>query len=186
MSSNEYRYMMQGLVKLLRPETYVEIGANNGSTFNLITGAGKNIIKRAVAVDINPSPLCHIKKNRGDMKIEIHVGSSAQFATRWNDPIDMLFIDGDHHEDSVLEDFDNLSPYITDKGLIFLHDTCPYRPEQAVEGRCQTAWKAARKIHKHEVYKDFEIVTFPGIDPKGSMNGLSIIRRAKRHLLWNI
>lgn len=174
MATNEYRHLMQELVRLLQPETYVEIGVAKGNTFNLITGAGIGIIKRAVAVDIKEPR--HIKKREG-MKIELYVGTSLGFSVLWHDPIDLLFIDANHRKENVLMDFNSLSHYVTDKGLILLHDTCPSTPKLTRPEYCYNAWEAARKIHKE--YEDFEIVTLPG--PK---HGLSIIRRAERHLLW--
>ena len=40
----------------------------------------------------------------------------------WNQPIDVLFIDGDHSEEGVRADLIKYMPYIKPGGLVFLHD----------------------------------------------------------------
>lgn len=41
-------------------------------------------------------------------------------------PIDFLFIDGDHTFEGVKQDFDTYSPWVKPGGLVALHDVVPY------------------------------------------------------------
>jgi predicted O-methyltransferase YrrM len=159
------------LIRLFEPHTYVEIGVKKGHTFNVISP----LVKRAVAVDINEMSTIVARPN-----VEICRMTSLEFARQWNDPIDLLFIDADHRKESVLADFDALSPFVQEgTGLILLHDTYPAAEYLLADGYCSNAWEAAFEIRKKRKYSDFEIVTLPG-----PYAGLSIIRKAKRHLAW--
>jgi hypothetical protein len=132
-------------------------------------------VERAIAIDINPFAPAH------PGNVEFFQMESEAFAITWKkrkDPtIDFLFIDADHRCESVLKDFNLLSPFVLlHTGLIFLHDTYPIKEELLDDGRCSTAWKAAREITD---YADFEIVTLPG-----PWAGLSIIRKTNGSHGW--
>lgn len=47
---------------------------------------------------------------------------SHEAACGWNQPIDFLLIDGDHHEKAVEQDWNDWSPYITPSGAVAFHD----------------------------------------------------------------
>jgi predicted O-methyltransferase YrrM len=47
-----------------------------------------------------------------------------------NDPIDMLFIDGDHSYEGVRQDYINYSPLVRPGGMIVLHDCYGIEPVQ--------------------------------------------------------
>lgn len=168
----EYKKFIIELATLFQPDTYVEIGARFGYVFNTIS----TIAKRSIAVDI--IPLDKIAKAPG---VECYQMDSQEFAKQWKDPIDLLFIDADHKEESVLYDFSLLSKFVKPHtGLILLHDTYPVNERLLEDDRCSDAWKAASKIHRSDrVFKDFEIVTLPG-----PWAGLSIIRKVYDHHGW--
>ena len=165
---NEFMPVMQELVKLFKPHTYVELGLRRGYTFNHITALG--IVQRPVGVDISETMFKGVKRRPG---VELYHMSTDEFALQWKDPIDMLFIDADHSIEAVTKDFHNFAPYIPPCGLILMHDTYPVIPALDKSG----TWKVARRIH--EDYDDYEILTFPG-----TWSGLSIIRKAVKHLHW--
>lgn len=50
------------------------------------------------------------------------VGDSRVVSRGWKDPIDFLFIDASHVYEDVVQDFDNLFPYVVDGGVVALHD----------------------------------------------------------------
>lgn len=163
----EFVGLIKELVSLYQVETYVEIGVEQGRTFNQISP----LVKRAVGVDkVMPTKLIMYPN------VELFHMTSAQFALEWKDPIDLLFIDADHG--AVLSDFDALSPFVRKGcGLILLHDTYPTQEYMIDPYYCDNAWEAARAIHKD--YPDWEIVTLPG--PHA---GLSICRWAGKHFHW--
>lgn len=173
----EFVPLMAELVRLYEPETYVEIGTQKGYTFNQIAQMPQ--VKRAVAVDIKIQRAVRMYQNND--KVECYEMSSLEFAKQWEDPIDLLFIDGDHRWQSVLADFRALSPYVPHgHGLILLHDTHPASEKLMQEGYCFNAWRAALEIHEATEFRDFEIVTLPG-----PYAGLSIVRKVHEgHLAW--
>jgi predicted O-methyltransferase YrrM len=54
--------------------------------------------------------------------VEIHRACSRDVAKGWSRPIRLLWIDGDHTYAGVKEDFDRFSPFVTDGGVVALHD----------------------------------------------------------------
>lgn len=167
----EFRELMSELINLYKPNTYVEVGVQKGYTFNTLAAK----VKRAVAVDIGD--MRHLKDRAN---VEKNRMTSREFAAQWTDQIDLLFIDADHRKEYVLEDFDNLSPYVPEgTGLILLHDTHPIKPRLLEDDCCSNAWEAAWEIRKKRKYRNFEILTLPG-----PYAGLSIIRKARKHLAW--
>lgn len=169
----EFVPLMKFLIEMYEPDIYVEIGIQHGETFNEISP----LIKESHGVDINPMPRVKYNDN-----VHLHANGVVEFANNWdiNKQIDLLFIDGDHKKESVLRDFDLLSPFVSPQtGLILLHDAYPSEPYLIKPGWCHNAWEAARTIHTNHLYKDWEIITLPG-----PYAGLSIIRNATNHLHW--
>lgn len=50
------------------------------------------------------------------------IGYSADVAKGWNTPIDLLFIDGSHAYEDVLQDFEQFFPYVKPGGIVAFHD----------------------------------------------------------------
>lgn len=172
----EYRWLLLQLAEFFKPETYVEIGVKNGYTFiEMLKYVGLGI-----GVDIDNSVAQRMPTEYSNWKF-FH-GTSREFADGWEGPIDFLFIDGDHKRDSVIDDFENLFKWVTeDRGLIFLHDTYPVKPELAMPGYCNDAWEAGRYLRErangvHPLGLLYEMVTLPG-----PWAGLSIVRRLRRN-----
>lgn len=167
----EYRWLLIELAKTFHPHTYVEIGVKKGYTFNAMLP----YVKRAVGVDIVDAPIDTKFSNWEFFKMP-----SSEFAFKWKDPINFLFIDGDHNRDAVLDDFERLFKFVqSDEGLIFLHDTYPVKPELCKKGYCYNAWEAAKYLRKHvnnhPLSINYEIITLPG-----PWAGLSIIRKLSK------
>ena len=54
--------------------------------------------------------------------IRVLPGYSTEFADTFKEPIDLLFIDGNHEFEAVLQDYEQWSPLIKDGGIIAFHD----------------------------------------------------------------
>lgn len=162
----EHKNLLVEIAKLFKPETYMEIGVKKCYTFNSILP----YVKKAVAVDIvNREKYIDYSTSVKIIKCWL---PSYDFSKIWKGDIDLLFIDGNHHKESVLNDFYNFLPFVKkETGLIFLHDTYPIKRELIVDGYCSNAWEAAKEIRQEFSQVELEIITLPG-----PWAGLSMIR----------
>lgn len=166
----EYKDFIVELAKLFTPRLYVEIGCKKGYVLNEVA----KYCEIAVGVDIK---IGFTKKSKNVVTYEM---KSEEFSKRLTeeDKIDLLFIDADHSEKSVLNDFLKIGKFvIPETGLILLHDTFPINERLLKSDRCGSAWKTAKKIEEEFNRNYYEIVTLPG-----PWAGLSIVRkRLGRH-----
>jgi len=80
----------------------VQAIVETGSTFHLFK---ENIARVGVSEYVNPI-----------------MASSREAAALWEQPIRLLFIDGDHSYEASKEDFESWSPFVVPGGLIAFHD----------------------------------------------------------------
>lgn len=52
---------------------------------------------------------------------------SQEAVNGWNEPIDFLFLDGDHAEEAVERDWREWSPFVKPGGVALFHDACLFR-----------------------------------------------------------
>jgi MMP 1-O-methyltransferase len=126
----------------------VEIGSWKGrSTIYLAKGskAGNNI--KVYAVDPHQGTKDHqnhkvfntfsefkenlIKANVDDIVVPL-VKTSEEASKNWQEPIEFLWIDGDHSFPMVKLDFDLWSPYLIKGGIIAFHDAVSGEPKKVV------------------------------------------------------
>jgi len=169
----EWREVLVAIVKLLQPDTYVEVGVRECYTFNAIAP----LVKGAIAVDHKDYRAKLVDLAHVEFILSDSVEAVGEWGQRIDPSIDLLFIDANHHWENTLANFDAWSPFVKPQtGIIAMHDTCPaykdyYRHQN-------DAWKAAYKIRTDENYhENFEIMSFPG-----PYSGMSFIRKAKEHL----
>lgn len=81
----------------------------------------------------------------------------------WSEPIDVLFIDGDHHYEAVKKDFDDWFRYVKVGGFILFHDSC--RPGNMGTGY-DRGWPGPSKLvrelkedHRGEIVEQVHSVT---------------------------
>jgi predicted O-methyltransferase YrrM len=86
---------------------------------------------------------------------------STQAVLTWKDPIDLLFIDGDHREAAVLRDWNEWHPFVVAGGVVLFHDACVFPqgwpgesdgPVKAVnhlfrEGGAGPNWRIVEETH---------------------------------------
>ena len=51
-------------------------------------------------------------------------GDFNEVSKKWNKKIDILHIDGSHHYEDVKNDYETWSKFLSEDGIILLHDTC--------------------------------------------------------------
>jgi predicted O-methyltransferase YrrM len=61
-------------------------------------------------------------ERHGGPRVYWHVRRSQELAPEWTGSIDLLFIDGDHAEESVARDWEMWSPFVAPGGRVVLHD----------------------------------------------------------------
>ncbi len=160
------------LASVLRPKVYVELGLYQCALFNKIIPHADQLI----GIDIVKSAGEFMDKSD---KTTFFKGTTDAFAAKLKKKpiqIDLLFIDADHSQKSVLNDFKQLFPYVADQGVILLHDGYPKNKEYTQPGYCGDGYKAIAKLSKER--DDFELMTIP-VHP-----GLSLCRKRSKQVSW--
>jgi predicted O-methyltransferase YrrM len=75
-----------------------------------VEGATRRVVSRAV------------RRRGGDPRVTWHVERSEDTAARWREPVDLVFIDGDHSEAGCRRDWELWSPFIAPHGIVLFHD----------------------------------------------------------------
>ena len=124
-------------------ESYLEIGYGSGYNFERIKCENKT--------SIDP-----------ENKKATFKGSSDDFFKQNEEKYDLILIDGDHTAEQVRKDIINSMRFLTDNGVIVLHDTIPHNKAMQEVPRKQKewtgdVWRAAIGFHKE--YPDIEFET---------------------------
>jgi hypothetical protein len=114
---NDAALVLYAIARAIRPTTIVEIGSARGkSTCTLALACSHNDHGTVHAIDphcsndwselsagLNTETVLrdHLAKYELKQWVDVHVCTSAEAATTWTTPIDLLFIDGDHSFDGV-------------------------------------------------------------------------------------
>jgi len=120
------------------PEVVVEIGSDAGGTLWAWQQLGA---RRVIGVDQPRGPYSsgQLLDEHG---CEVVYGDSHDPATLQalkdllaGEPVDLLFIDGDHTYAGVRKDFEMYAPLVADQGMIAFHDIChhPHHPDVGVD-----------------------------------------------------
>jgi predicted O-methyltransferase YrrM len=72
-------------------------------------GASKRVVARA-------------KRRADGPRVTWHVDYSAAVAARWSEPVDLVFIDGDHSEEGARADWDGWNGFVAPGGVVLFHD----------------------------------------------------------------
>jgi predicted O-methyltransferase YrrM len=131
-------WVLHGLVRSLRPNVCVEIGSATGwSTCHIGLALRENFHGRLFAIDPHmptnwndqrateslPILQRNLRRCGVERYVEIVRAMSDVAAREWQQPIDFLFIDGDHSYEGVKRDWELFSPHLTPFGVAAFHDT---------------------------------------------------------------
>jgi predicted O-methyltransferase YrrM len=72
-------------------------------------GASRRVVDRA-------------RRRHDGPQVTWHVDYSAAVAARWEGPVDLVFIDGDHSEEGVRADWDGWNGFVEPGGAVVFHD----------------------------------------------------------------
>ncbi len=162
------------IAKSLKPRVYVELGVYQCDVINRII---PYVRKNAYAVDVSGDSGLFLSKNP---KAKFFKGSTVDFAKKLSNEgvvVDMIFIDADHKKESVIEDFNNFFPLVSDNGIIFLHDGYPRNKQQTEDGYCSNAWEAIDELTR-AAGDTYEMMTLP------QHPGLTLCRKRKKQVSW--
>jgi predicted O-methyltransferase YrrM len=67
-------------------------------------------------------------RRRGGPRLVWHVATSEEAARRWEGPLDLVFIDGDHEEAAVRLDWEAWSRWVEPGGVVAFHDAREGQP----------------------------------------------------------
>lgn len=161
------------LSSIIKPQVYVELGIFHCALFNRIVPFADYLI----GVDINPDADNYMLKLPKTRFINSPTLDFAEQLKTESLMIDMLFIDADHSQEAVLQDFKAYLPFVAPHGLILLHDVHPGSDELIHPAWCGTAYLAAQELSHHS--DEYEMMTIP-ISP-----GLAICRKRSLQLSWH-
>lgn len=169
------------IAKWLLPETYLELGIE--SCRNILKVNKLSSPDILIGVDIK------IRRKLDSIKFKLYEMTTDEFFQKLKykeiifPSFDMVFIDAYHEYNQVLKDFWNVFPFVTEQGIIIIHDTYPPSSKFLSKRFCFDSWKVPIKLKEHILKNDdciFEICTLP-IPP-----GYTIVRKAKEPLCFKI
>ncbi len=140
-------WLIPKILELTGCESYLELGIATGRTIN----DAARTCKRCIGVDIN------------DMvprkSFEFHKTTTDNFFKGFNEKVDAIFIDADHHFDQVKKDFASSLRCLNSPGIIFMHDTDPSEAKYLDQGYCGDSYKMHDWIKS--TYPGLNIITLP-------------------------
>lgn len=164
-----HQMMIYNIVRGIKPKVVLEIGIRKRTAVSSIA-----ISQALLDEDLKDSLHFCCDVDSGVSKIILprnaifKIMNSNDLAKEWKDPIDFLFIDGDHSIDQVRKDYQNFSNFLTKNGFMFFHDTYPPNEKFKAPNLCGTAYQILEDLQEDS---RFEYITFPY-----SM-GLTVCRR---------
>ncbi|HMI99785.1 MAG TPA: class I SAM-dependent methyltransferase [Gaiellaceae bacterium] len=164
-------------VERLRPQRVCEIGSSAGGTLYLLTRVSPD---DAVIVSVDHALPDYTRRARSRMArgrqrvVGIEGDSHSEETKRRviqaveGEPLDFLFIDGDHSYEGVRADYELYAPLVRAGGMVALHDVNPdFRTSRGVEtpsisGDVPHYWSELKERHRCE-----ELIAEPGQDGYG-------------------
>lgn len=157
-------------VKAIKPKTILEIGTCNGGTLFIWSNLASD---KVISCDLNKSKVreelyqkftpndsnCKIVSLEGDS----HSDEFLEIVKKKlaGKKVDFLFIDGDHTEEGVKQDYNMYSPLVNKGGLIAFHDIVKKQPTPM--NQVYYFWEILKPTVKHEEFVNNQNQTGFGI-----------------------
>ncbi len=131
-----HRNFAEWLVKFLNPKVIVDLGVDYGfSTFSFalprighVYGIDNFVGDDFVGKDTERYKYDFVSMKREKLHLQNNItfieGTFDEVAETWDKKIDILHIDGSHHYEDVKKDFETWSKFVSDDGVVLMHDTC--------------------------------------------------------------
>jgi predicted O-methyltransferase YrrM len=101
--------MLDGDAELHLIDPFGEHGWALPAGWGATEGASRRVVDRA-------------RRRHAGPNVTWHVDYSAAVASRWSQPVDLVFIDGDHSEAGVRADWDGWHGFVAPGGAVLFHD----------------------------------------------------------------
>ena len=141
------------LASIYKPTVYVELGLCQGLTLSKV----QPYIGKGYGVDMKSNISLETLKQKYS-NLEIICSTTNEFFEKFNEGIDMAFIDADHCYESALNDFLNIYIRLNPGGIILLHDTDPESNKFIDPGYCGDSYKMVKYLENHP---DINCTTLP-------------------------
>lgn len=137
----EYKYMMFMMPILLDAKCVVETGLGSGHSTKIFLEALSMLNPPRVLHTFELYPNRHypsdqvineinnwLKLKQG-IEWKLHIMDSAKGGSVFKEPcIDLLYLDSDHAYNHIINELNSFAPFLTDKAVIFTHDSFPTNP----------------------------------------------------------
>lgn len=127
----------------------VEIGA--GDTTQILSDVAVLTGAKHYTVDVNSVKKFHANH-------VVYKGRSDTFIEGFNDAPVLVVLDGEHYYDNVKREFYFFLDKLVDSGMIFIHDTFPYKEKLVLTHGCSDAYRLRQEIEKNE---NLQVFTWP-------------------------
>jgi hypothetical protein len=161
-----YFQVMARIHSHLKPATYLEIGVDQGQSFEIVTPE-----TRALGVDPNPRVRKALKPNQ-----RVFAETSDDFFNNHDviselggKRLELAFIDGMHQFEFALRDFINVEKHSSQDSVILIHDVYPIDATSAARERASWFWSGDiwRLILILKKYRPDLTVNVIGTSPTG-------------------
>lgn len=159
------------LVQFLKPKIYVELGIYRGETFN-------RCVKALPEEEMAFGADTHLQVGyfRKTKQVKLYQETTNDFFKKWGQeikiPIDLIFIDADHHKEAAFQDATSFWHYLReDTGLMVLHDTWPLNLEDKAFDKSGDSFLVPKMLKTSFHSSQAEILTLP------ADSGLTLIRK---------
>ena len=133
----DYFRLLARIHAYLRPRTYVEIGVDQGRSFEIV---GADTL--TLGIDPNPRirrPLTPRQKVYAQTSDDFFASHDVR-AELGGQAVELAFIDGMHQMEFALRDFINLERCCTPRSIILIHDVYPIDAKSAARERQSSFW----------------------------------------------
>lgn len=134
-------------IRAIKAKTYIEIGVQDARCFRQINAPKK------IGIDPRPLPCDYLlKSNETFYQLASDEFFSLVDGLYDEMIVDVAFIDGLHEFTQVLRDLANINRFISEKGVVFIHDCNPNNRQLTIENNSDwtgDVWKIAYYIHNY-------------------------------------
>jgi len=118
--------IMWSVARKYEKGVFAEIGTRSGVSTTMFALAARDVGGKVYTIDISDEDANEAAHNLGVSGLSgfVRMMRGDSRTTDFPEPIDVLFIDGDHSYEGVKADFERHEPNVKDDGVIFFHDPC--------------------------------------------------------------